>query len=177
MTTMELDIPGALERLEPYGLNPIERVLVGHTGTVQLFLSLLFGEPVDVVLVNQEELEGVIQRVVRLRLRDREVEACRAFSLIDTQRNAPAVLQDIRDGKLGLGQIAVKFRVPIQRTVTDIRANYWTIVREYTMETDETFTGSRALPPRSTPPPALHYVIYEGFHRELFKGFGSVGTE
>ena len=52
----ELDIPGALERLKPYDLSPIERVLAGHTGTVQLLLSLLFGEPVDVVLIGQFEL-------------------------------------------------------------------------------------------------------------------------
>ncbi len=173
----ELDIPGALERLKPYGLSAIERVLAGHTGTVQLLLSLLFDEPVDVVLITQEEVDGVIQRVVSLRLRDREVEACRAFSLIDTKRNAPAVLEDIREGKLGLGQIAVKFRVPIQRTITEVKANYWAIVREYTMETDETFMGARDLPPRSTAPPALHYVINETFHRELFTGFGGVRTE
>ena len=166
----ELDIPGALERLKPYKLSPIERVLAGNTGTVQLLLSLLFDDPVDVVLITQEETEGVIQRVVSLRLRDRGVEACLASSVIDTGRNARVVLQDIRDGKLGLGQIAVKHRVPIQRTITKVEANYWTIVREYSMETDDMYTGSGNLPPRGTAPPALHYVITETFHRELFKG-------
>ncbi len=58
----ELDIPGALERLKPYSLSSIERVLTGHAGTVQWLLSLLFDEPVDVVLIRQHELDGQIHR-------------------------------------------------------------------------------------------------------------------
>ena len=50
----ELNIPEVLARLEPHNLAPFERVLAAHTGTVQLLLSLYFGSPVDVALVEQD---------------------------------------------------------------------------------------------------------------------------
>ena len=153
----ELDIPGALERLKPYGLNPIERVLAGHTGTVQLLLSLLFDEPVDVVLIGQGDYRSSeIQREVSLKLRHREVEVCRAVSIIDLDRNDPFVLHHIREGQLGLGQIAVKYNVPIKRTINTIEVTKEQVSREYTMEG---FDPGHQF---------LHFVITEMFPRDAF---------
>lgn len=156
----ELDIPGALERLRPYGLGPIERVLAGHTGTVQLLLSLLFNEPVDVVLIGQREIESrhEIQREVSLKLRHRETEVCRAISSIDLERNSQVVLQYIREGRLGLGQIAVTCNVPIKRTINTIDVTEDQISREYTMEGLE--PGRLFI--------HLHFEITEMFPREMF---------
>jgi hypothetical protein len=174
----ELDIEGALKRLGPYGLRPIERVLAGHTGTVQLLLSLLFNEPVDVVLIGQTELDGVIHheihREVSLRLRKRDPqwgselgdEVCRAETVIDTQRNAPEVLEHVREGKLGIGQIAVLLHVPVTRTINTIEVTPGAIRRQYTMENlGQWHRGACGRPAA----PALHYVITEVFPRELFR--------
>ncbi len=152
----ELDIPGALERLKPYSLSSIERVLTGHAGTVQWLLSLLFDEPVDVVLIRQHELDGQIHREVSLKLRYREIEMCRAVSVIDLDLNAPLVLHHIREGRLGLGQIAVMYNVPIKRTINTIEVNQELITRQYTMEGDD--PGHQI----------LHYVITESFPRMLY---------
>ena len=153
----ELDIPGAMERLKPYGLRPIERVLAGHTGTVQLLLSLLFGEPIDVVVIGQTELaeRHEIHREVSLRLRYQEIEVCRAVSVIDVQRNSDLILDRVREGQLGLGQIAVKYFMPIRRTINIIEVDKQQISREYTME-------------GASEPEALHFVITEMFPREVF---------
>ncbi len=162
----ELDIPGALERLKPYDLSPIERVLAGHTGTVQLLLSLLFGEPVDVVLIGQFEPAGrhEIHREVSLRLRHREVEVCHAVSIIDLKRNSQQILAAIQEGRLGLGQIAVKYSMPIERTIKTIEVDEGQISREYTME-GRVFRDPDFL--------ELHYSIMEMFPRGVFGGFDS----
>ena len=152
----ELDIPAALERLKPYGLSPIERVLAGHTGTVQLLLSLLFDEPVDVVLIGQNEIKArhEIHREVGLRLRHSDVEVCRAVSIIDLDRNSDLILDRIREGQLGLGQIAVTYSMPIRRTINLIEVTKDQITREYTME-------------GASEPEVLHFVITEMFPRGL----------
>ena len=161
----ELDIPGALERLKEapgayhYPLTPIERVLAGHTGTVQLLLSLLFNEPVDVVLIGQTEIESrrEIHREVSLKLLDSKIEACRAVSIIDLNRNAPLVVAQIREGQLGLGQIAVKYNVPTARTINSIEVTRDKISREYTLESVGLGQEQQ-----------LHFTIMEMFPREVF---------
>ena len=153
----ELDIAGVLDRLKVYDLSPIERVLAGHTGTVQLLLSLYFDEPVDVVLMNQEEKEGAIHRVVSLRLRRREIAVCHASSVIRLDLSSQGVLTDVRGGKLGLGQIAVKYSVPTKRTIGEITVTPSRISRQYIMEGFD--PGHQY----------LHYVISESFPRKLFR--------
>ena len=101
----ELNIPEVLGRLEPYRLGPVERVLAAHTGTVQLLLSLYFGSPVDVTLVEQSEKLGEIQRRVSLVVRCTCKEACFARSVIPLSANKSEVLVDVRQGRLGIGQI------------------------------------------------------------------------
>lgn len=164
----ELDILGALELLQPFNLGPVERVLAGHTGTVQLLLSLLFGEPVDVVMVGQSEVNGPVRREIHrevsLKLRHRELEVCRAVSVIDLQMNDPEVLADIREGKLGLGQLAVKYDVLNKRTIDSIEVDQVSLRRQYTMDGyDPGKEGQRQSGHY------LHFVITEVFSRDLFQ--------
>ena len=126
-----MDIPGVLKQLKGYNLSPIERVLAAHTGMVQLLLSLYFGEPVDVLLVAQTEENGNIRRETSLVLRDRRREACHAHSSIPLSINKPEVLDDIREGGLGLGQICVKHGIPEGRLIKVIMVTPQEITREY----------------------------------------------
>ncbi len=148
----ELDIPAALRRLEPYRLSRIERVIVAHGGTVQLLLSLYFGAPVGVKLLQQSEMRGEIHRDVSLVLTSSGEEVCFARSIIPLASNDPAILDDVRQGKLGLGQIAVKHRILSERWVTRITATSLHLSRKYVI------TGS-----------GLRFVVTEDFPRRLYR--------
>ena len=148
----ELNIPAVLERLAPYKLGSVERVLVAHTGTVQLLLSLYLGSPVDVTLVKQTEEMGEIRRRVSLVVRCTGQEACLARSVIPLSANKAEVLADIRDGQLGIGQIAVKHHISTERRIEDIDVTPTQISRKYVMQG-----------------PGLYYVVTEVFPRELYR--------
>ena len=148
----ELNIPAVLERLKPYGLGPIERVLAAHTGTVQLLLSLYFGSPVDVTLVEQAEEMGEIRRRVSLVVRRTGQEACFARSAIPLSANSKEVLADVREGVLGIGQIAVKHHIPTERRIREVNVSQSQISRKYIMQG-----------------PGLYYVVTEVFPRELYR--------
>ena len=148
----ELNIPAVLERLAPYHLGPVERVLAAHTGTVQLLLSLYFGSPVDVTLVEQTEELGEIRRRVSLVVRCTGQEACFARSVIPLSANKAKVLADVREGQLGIGQIAVKHRVPTERRIREIEVTPTQISRKYVMQG-----------------PGLYYLVTEVFPRELYR--------
>jgi chorismate-pyruvate lyase len=93
---------------------------VAHIGTVQLLLSLYLGSAVDVILVEQTEEMREIRRRVSLVVRCTGQEACFAQSVIPLSANKAEVLADIRDGQLGIGQIAVKHHIPTERRIRDI---------------------------------------------------------
>ncbi len=148
----ELDIPAILARLKPYNLSPIERVLAAHTGTVQLLLSLYFGSPVDVTLVEQSEEMGEIRRRASLVVSCTGQEACFARSVIPLSVNNREVLADVREGKLGIGQIAVKHRIPTERRIREIAVTPMQISRKYVMQG-----------------PGLYYMVTEVFPRDLYR--------
>lgn len=148
----ELRIGEVLEGLKDYDLNPIERVLAAHTGTVQLLLSLWFNEPVDVEGIKQKEGDGKIHRSVDLVCRHSRLTVAHAESVIGLDDNSPEVLADIRAGKLGIGQIAVKHRVPVTRTLHEVQVAPHELSRFYSMQG-----------------PGLHYEIRETFPRYLYE--------
>ena len=157
----ELDIPGVLENLRPYeDLNGIERVLAAHTGTVQLLLSLYFDEEVVVVVQSQEERDGGAFRNVMLRLRESQVVVCHASSFIDFQRCTGGVVVDVRERKLGLGQIAVKHQINTVRTLKALTVVGDSIQRTYSME------GK-----------GLYYEITETFPRVEFRAVHEAAGE
>ena len=147
-----LDIPGLLSMLEPHDLNPIERLLVGHTGTNQLHLALWFGDNVDVVLGQQTQDEEMISREVDLVLHETRTIVCHATSKIPLAQNRREVLDDVLSGRLGIGQIAAKYRIPTERTLRKVQLNNKWITRTYQMKG----TG-------------LLYIITESFPRLLFQ--------
>lgn len=150
----ELDIQAALDRLTPYDLNPIERVLAAHTGTVQYLLSLWFNDTVEVVVEPQVEdtLGILLTRDAVLRLRKSQVVVCVAKSTIDMVKCRSSVLDAVREGKLGLGQIAVLQQIHTERTLKALTVTPDAIERTYIME------GVR-----------LYYEITEIFPRERYR--------
>ncbi|KKL22432.1 hypothetical protein LCGC14_2435490 [marine sediment metagenome] len=154
----ELEIQGALDRLAQYNLNPIERLLAGHTGTVQLLLSLWFNTEVTVLVERQQEYDvKVIKRQGALMadyLRNGErLAVCGVLSYIDVPKCSESVVHLVRAQELGLGQIAVLLGIPTVRSLTDLEVDDRRIQRTYIMEG-----------------PGLHYTITEAFPRELFQG-------
>ncbi len=62
------------------------------------------------------------------------------------------VLVDVREGKLGIGQIAVKHRIPTERRIREITVTPSQISRKYIMQG-----------------PGLYYTVTEVFPRDLYR--------
>lgn len=148
----ELDIPSLLKQLEPFELSPIERVLAGHTGTVQVLLSLWFNQPVVVDVTSQEVTGAGITREVKLVLQRSGLAVAWAHSIIPRASNLPKIMEDVEEQNLGLGQIAVKHQIPTSRQITELDATDLAIRRKYVMEGQ-----------------GLRYVITEQFDRTLYR--------
>ncbi len=141
-----------LDRFNGHNLNPIERVLLAHTGTVQLLLSLWFGEPVDVVVKSQEDQSATLIRKAALTLRHSRLEVCHAKSQIPLDLNSQVVAEEVKKCHLGLGQIATRLNVPNQRTLIGLKVGPANLSRTYVM------VG-----------PGLRYVIEENFPWKLYR--------
>jgi len=148
----ELDISSVLERLNGHNLNRIERVLVAHTGTVQLMLSLWFGEPVDVIVKSQVEQGTTLIREVALTLRKTRLKVCHAKSQIPLDLNSQVVVEEVKRRQIGLGQIATSLNILSQRVLISLEVTPTTLSRTYVM------VG-----------PGLRQVIEERFPRKLYQ--------
>lgn len=160
--TEELEIPQVLDRLKEHSnLSPIERILAAHTGTVQLLLSLWWNEPVDVVLISQDEADGKIHRVVDLSTRHSHLVAAHAESVIPIEANHPEVIAAVRAQELGLGQIAVKLNIHTTRTLHEVQVAPHELSRFYEM------TG--VFSPAGQLVVGLHFEIRESFPRVHYR--------
>ncbi|KKL95408.1 hypothetical protein LCGC14_1854900 [marine sediment metagenome] len=153
----ELDFQGLLGQFNAKGLERGEQVILGHFGTVQTLLSLIFKEPVTVKLLEQEtrdnESAGEILRSVQLVCGVGVV--CNATTHIPLEGNRPDVLADISAGTLGLGQIVVVRAIPNKRVLVDVGRNAHAFWRKYTIEG-----------------PELLLQIHEYFPRDPFEEVG-----
>ena len=104
----ELDFKGLLDRFGQDGFQRGEQVILANFGTNQTLLSLIFGVPNRVQLVDQRERDGEIKRQVHLICG--ETIVCFANTRIPMAKNRRDVLLDISAGTLGLGQIVVLHR-------------------------------------------------------------------
>ena len=149
----ELDFKGLIDRFNAAGLLRGEQVILGHFGTVQTLLSLIFGEPVNVQLQSQREKEGDVTRQVHLMAG--KTMAAEAASHIPRSRNREDVMDAIAAGKLGLGQIVVVSQIPTKRSLVEVgrdREGFW---RTYAIEG-----------------PELYIKIYEYFPRKPYQELG-----
>jgi len=149
----ELDFQGLLDQFNTQGFERGEQVVLGHFGTVQTLLSLIFGEPVRVRLVDQQYRDGDILRTVHLVCGAGAV--CHATTRIPLAKNRPDILRDIASGRLGLGQIVAVHQVPSRRDLADVGRSHHAFWRSYTIEG-----------------PELRLEIYECFPRQPFEEAG-----
>lgn len=149
----ELNIDALLEQFRDQGFERGEKVILGHFGTVQSLLSLIFDTPVRVQLVDQRSQDEEIVRKVTLMAG--EVAVCHALSRIPEAKNRRDVIYEIYGGSLGLGQIVVKYMIPSRRSIEVVgrdAAGFW---RDYII------AG-----------PSLWIRIHEFFPRKPFEEVG-----
>ena len=149
----ELDVQGLLDRFGQDGFQKGEQIILANFGTNQTLLSLIFGVPNRIQLIDQREEAGAIIRQVYLICGDTTV--CYANTKIPVAKNRNDVLLDISVGILGLGQIVVGHNLPNKRTLMDIgrdRSGFW---RTYVIEG-----------------PELNLEIHEYFPRAPFEEVG-----
>ncbi len=139
----ETDSKALLGVLIDNKFEPGERVLLGHTGTVQTLLSLVFGHPVEVRVRGQQEektnFAGATQPAGQAPHLLRSVEllaagqvVCHAVSRIPVGGiNLPEFISDVYAGKLGLGQIINKLRIPHERRVIEVGRDATSFWRSY----------------------------------------------
>ncbi len=126
----ELDFNNLLQGFS--GFDRGERIILGHFGTVQTLLSLVFNRPVSVRLVDQCEEDGFIIR--HTLLTTEEDLLCWAASRIPKSANRQDVIVDIREGRLGLGRIVARHQLVTQRSLKRLGRDEWAFWREYTIE-------------------------------------------
>lgn len=154
----ELDFQGLLDHFKNHGFQRGEQVILGHFGTVQTLLSLIFGKPANIKLVDQRRLTGVISRQVELRAGDTLVGY--ANTRIPKDLNRDDVFTDIVAGRLGLGQIVVTREIPNKRNLLEVGRDKHAFWRRYTIEG-----------------PQLFLEISEYFPREPFEAVGWLERE
>jgi len=144
----------------PAHINPLERVILCHDGTVQTLLSVLFGVPVKVEVLSQQELPDIgILRWTKLvavypptsaKLPDlhgspsetdmifpwNDVTACLAESIIPFKNNPEGFLTAIREQSMGIGQIIKSTGLKQQRHVFGLYADENVIARNYRISGD-----------------------------------------
>lgn len=133
----ELDFQRLLDHFNSQGFQKGEQVILGHFGTVQTLLSLIFDLPVNVRDIEMDEEAGVIIRSVKLVVGETVIG--RATSRIPREKNREDVLKDITSGRLGLGQVVVMHEIPNRRILGEVgkdKAAFW---RTYTIEGSELF--------------------------------------
>jgi hypothetical protein len=116
----ELDFKALLDKFNQDGFARGERVILANFGTNQTMLSIIFGVPNRLRLVDHKEKDGEMIRSVELYCGDALV--CFANSTIPADRNRPEVMFDVAAGSLGLGQIVVKHNLPNRRILLDVYA-------------------------------------------------------
>lgn len=151
----ELDVAALLKLFEDGQYSILERVLLSHHGPVQTVLSVIWGEPLQVHVVSQEDSQDK-DRPAIIRLIDMctdHLVVMRARSRIFTRECSPQVVEFVRQKQLGLGQIATRLGIPITRHILKIGKTKDVFWREYDMRGD-----------------GLHYVIQEYLPIALYHG-------
>ena len=145
--------------LRKYDLSPMERVVLGHTGTVQHFLGILFNEPVAVEMISQREAGRRFHRKSHLFLKSNGVVVCYAHSMIVYKEDVrQGAIEDVRAGILGIGHIASRHGIPMSRMIEDFSVGQHFVSRLYSMESQD-----------------LSYLINETYPRDLFAYERSLG--
>ena len=143
----ELDFKALLDRFGKDGFQKGEQVILQNFGTNQTLLSVIFGVPNRLKLIDQREKDGEIARRVELYCGEQLV--CYAATKIPKDKNLWDVIIDITAGQLGLGQIVVKHNLPNRRVLMDIGRNEHAFWRTYAIEGQEVYLEIHEYFPRA----------------------------
>ncbi len=125
------DLENALRLIREF--NPLERVLLTTTGTLQGALSAYFGTPIEVrVTAQSEPAPGRLLREVRLVCPENGLEACRATTEITVERED--VKRLILEGRHGLGRILAVCGLSPLFNLEEIGRQETTFWRRYRLE-------------------------------------------
>lgn len=137
------------------GYSLVERILLTTDGTVVSLLSVIFGEPVTVRVVDQARMKDHITRLVDLETRNLVV--ARARSTIPLEKNSAQVLEMVEARDIGLGHIAQALGIKTARTLDAVgRDGNECCWRTYRMEGE-----------------GLFYAITEWFPRGIYNGLAA----
>ena len=129
-------INGLLKSL-PNNISAIERMIMANEGTVQTFLSVLCGYPIEVEVISQKQFGGNIIRWSKLILKE-ETGAptiCLAESIIPISNQA-RFTSFIGERELGIGQIIKLLNLNTSRRIKGFHSDSKTIARTYVIEGD-----------------------------------------
>lgn len=144
----------------PENLSPLERLILSNEGTVQTFLSVLFKVPIKVVVLSQNDFDGVIIRwskLVACYAPDNEVTVCLAESVISTDING--FKNGIREKHFGIGQLISALGIITRRRLAGFYSDDTVFSRNYLIE-DIGMT-----PPGNN----IRIMITEVFPKEVFR--------
>lgn len=113
----------------PEGLSPLERVILCNEGTVQTLLSVIFHEPISVQVISQLEFASVIVRWTKIL--NGSLTVCLAESVINKECTSSEFLSEIREKKLGLGQIIKAHKLNTERLLIGFYADDLIFARNY----------------------------------------------
>lgn len=111
------------------GLSSLQRVLIMSDGTVTTALTAAFGKPVTVKVIGQVIVNDVIIRTVHLMIG--ELIACTAVSMIPVSGNTGYIVNEIKEGKRGIGEILKGIGIGTVRRIYEIESNDKTFTRMY----------------------------------------------
>lgn len=96
-----------ISRLEGRGakLSLQQKLLLAETGTVEQVLSILVQAPVQVNVVRQTAVDGIVRRKVKISRKGSDRPLILARSKIYTKSLPAKVVRDIMQGKSGIGTI------------------------------------------------------------------------
>ncbi len=104
-----------LERRRGIFLRPEQKILLAETGTVEQVLSILVGSAVEVKVVKQELVDGIIHREVIISATGRPL--VRARSKIYCELLPARIVRKLMRGKGGIGTIIYNARMETWRTL------------------------------------------------------------
>jgi len=170
------NIEKLLEML-PKNLTNIERLILTNEGTVQTMLSILFGVPISVEIIDQMDIgswEGtrgsfasIKNSIVRWSKLVADcscrtnlgckVPVCHAQSVITSDN--PGFITGIREKHMGIGQLISAKEIATRRKIKGIYVD------------DETFSRIYEIEDVCTTPGSFHIkcIITETFQRKLFR--------
>jgi len=145
-------LKNTLDMLQDYDLSTIERIILASTDTVQSLMSVIFGSPVHVEVINQINDYGVIIRLSKLIICDGDdINVALAESIIPLDKNRTEFIGAMGDRNIGIGQAINKLGIFTQRRIIAVHIDSNNFMRTYVIRGDN-----------------IEIIITETFPRGLF---------